>query len=166
MPVDSFKYLPRSFRAGYEGTGVQEETPVWSPLAVPVEDATIAMLTSAGLYLKASQPPFDVERERREPTWGDPTYRVIPRTARQEEVAAEHLHLNTQDLFIDFNVALPLRAFGQLEADGAIGRLADEHYAFMGFQQRGLERWRTRSGPEVAQRLKEAGVHALVLAPA
>jgi D-proline reductase (dithiol) PrdB len=166
MPVDSFKYLPRSFRAGYEGTGVQEETPVWAPLADPVEEATVALLTSAGLYLKESQPPFDVERERREPTWGDPTYRVIPRTARQEEVAAEHLHLNTRDFFIDFNVALPLRAFGRLEADGAIGRLADEHYAFMGFQQRGLEQWRTRSGTEVAQRLKEAGVHALVLAPA
>ncbi|MEE8421339.1 MAG: glycine/sarcosine/betaine reductase selenoprotein B family protein [Dehalococcoidia bacterium] len=166
MPVDSFKYLPRSFRAGFEGMAVQEETAVWSPLAVPVEDATVALLTSAGLYLKESQPPFDVERERREPTWGDPTYRVIARTVRQEEVAAEHLHLNTRDFLIDFNVALPIRAFGQLEGDGAIGRLADEHYAFMGFQERGLEQWRTHAGPDVAQRLKDAGVHALVLAPA
>lgn len=166
MPVDSFKYLPRSFRAGYEGTDFQEEAPVWSPLAVPTAEATVALLTSAGLYLRDSQQPFDVERERREPTWGDPTWRAIPRTVRQSEVAAEHLHINTRDLLIDFNVALPIRAFEQLETDGAIGRLADEHYGFMGFQERGAEHWRTHSGPEVVQRLKNAGVHALVLAPA
>ncbi|MDP6607346.1 MAG: glycine/sarcosine/betaine reductase selenoprotein B family protein [Dehalococcoidia bacterium] len=166
MAVDSFKYLPRSFRAGFEGMAVQEETTVWSPLAVPIEQATVALLTSAGLYLKESQPPFDVERERQEPTWGDPTYRVIPRTVRQEEVSAEHLHLNTRDFHIDFNVALPIRAFGQLEADGAIGGLADEHYGFMGFQDHALEGWREHAAPEVARRLKDAGVHALVLAPA
>jgi D-proline reductase (dithiol) PrdB len=166
MPVDSFRYLPRSFRAGYEGTGFQEETPVWSPLAVPVEEAKIALLTSAGIYLKDSQQPFDVEREKREPNWGDPTWRSIPRTVEQAEVAAEHLHINTRDLLIDFNVALPIRAFGQLEAEGAIGSLADEHYGFMGFQERGAEHWQANAGPEVAQRLKDAGVHALVLAPA
>lgn len=166
MPVDSFKYLPRSFRAGYEGAGFQEETPVWSSLGVPVEEAKIALLTSAGIYLKDSQQPFDVEREKREPNWGDPTWRSIPRTVEQAEVAAEHLHINTRDLLIDFNVALPIRAFGQLEADGAIGSLANEHYGFMGFQERGAKHWQANAGPEVAQRLKDAGVHALVLAPA
>lgn len=129
MPVDCFKYLPRSFRAGFEAMAVQEETPVWSPLPVPAEDTTVALLSSAGRYLHESQPLFDMERERREPTWGDPTYRVIPRKVRQGEVATEHLHLNAGDFLVDFNVALPIRAFCQLEADGAIGRLADEHYA-------------------------------------
>jgi D-proline reductase (dithiol) PrdB len=166
MPVDSFKYLPRSFRAGYESVGFQAETPAWTAMTKPVEQATIALLTSAGLYLKASQPPFDVERERREPLWGDPTYRVIPRTVSQEELGAEHLHLNTRDFLIDFNVALPVRAFSALEAEGAIGKLADEEYAFMGFQSGGAAEWRTRYGPEVAHRLQDAEVDALVLAPA
>jgi D-proline reductase (dithiol) PrdB len=166
MPVDSYRYLPRSFREGYEQMPEQEETPVWSPLAVPVEEATVALLTSAGLYLKESQPPFDVERERDEPRWGDPTYRVIPRTVRQEEIAATHLHLNTRDFYTDFNVTLPIRAFAALEDEGRIGRLADEQYVFMGFQERSLKEWRTRYGPEVASRLKDVGVHALVLAPA
>ncbi len=166
MPVDSFRYLPRSFRAGYEGTGFQEETTVWSPLGVPIEEATVALLTSAGIYLADSQEPFDVEREKREPNWGDPTWRSIPRTVQQADVAAEHLHINTRDLLIDFNVALPIRAFEQLAADGAIGDLADEHYGFMGFQESGAKHWRAHEGPEIAQRLKDAGVHALVLAPA
>jgi D-proline reductase (dithiol) PrdB len=166
MPVDSFKYLPRSFRAGYENVGFQAETPAWTPMKKPIDRARIALLTSAGLYLKDSQPPFDVERERREPLWGDPTYRVIPRTVRQDELGAEHLHLNTRDFLIDFNVALPIRAFSQLEAEGAIGSLADEHYAFMGFQAGGAAEWRTHYAPEVAHRLQDAEVDALVLAPA
>ena len=166
MPVDSFKFLPRSFRAGYENVGFQAEAPVWAPMRKPAGQATVALLTSAGLYLKQSQPPFDTEREKREPLWGDPTYRVIPRSVAQDEIAAEHLHLNTRDFLIDFNVALPISAFATLEAEGAIGKLADEEYSFMGFQARGCEEWRTRYGPEVAHRLQDAEVEALVLAPA
>ncbi len=166
MGVDSYKFLPRSFRPGYEATPMQEETPVWSPLAVPIERATVALVTSAGIYLKGRQEPFDVEREKREPTWGDPTYRVIPRDVRQEDVAVSHLHINTRDIEQDLNVALPVHRFLELESEGRIGRLADESYAFMGFQRRGAEEWRSRYGPEVARRLTDAGVHAVVLAPA
>ena len=166
MPVDSYKYLPRSFRVGYEQMSMQADTPAWTALERPVEEATIALLTSAGLYLRGEQQPFDGERERREPTWGDPTYRVIPREVTQSQIDATHLHLNTRDLLTDFNVALPIRAFDTLAAEGAIGRLAAEHYSFMGFQERDLEEWRTRYGPEVARRLREQEVDALVLAPA
>jgi len=166
MTVDSFKYLPRSFRAGYENLGWQAETPVWASLKKPLEKTTVALLTSAGLYVKGSQPPFDVERERREPLWGDPSYRVIPRSVMQAELGAEHLHLNTRDFLLDFNVALPIGPFSTLEEEGVIGKLADEHYSFMGFQARGGEEWRTRYAPEVAHRLQDAEVEALVLAPA
>jgi len=166
MAVDSYKYLPRSFREGYEALPMQADTPVWSPLRVPVEQASIALLTSAGLYLKDSQPAFDTDRERANPQWGDPTYRLIPRDARQEQFAAAHLHLNPHDVLEDFNVALPLRAFGELDAEGRIGRLADEHYSFMGYQERSLAEWREQYAPDVVRRLEHAGVHALVLAPA
>ena len=166
MRVDSYKFLPRSFRASFERMPMQEETPVWAPLPLPVKEAQVALMTSAGLYLKGRQPPFDVARERENPLWGDPTYRVIPRDVRQEEVAASHLHLNTRDFYVDFNVALPMARFLELEAEGKAGRLADEHYSFMGFQERGCAEWRTHYGPEVVRRLKDAGVHALVLAPA
>lgn len=166
MAVDSYRYLPRSFREGYEALPMQAETPVWAPLAVPVEQASIALMTSAGLFIKDEQPSFDTEREIANPLWGDPTYRVIARDVRQEQIGAAHLHLNTRDFFVDFNVALALRAFGELEAEGRIGQLADEHYSFMGYQERSVAEWREHYGPEVARRLKDAGVHALVLAPA
>ena len=166
MPVDSYKYLPRSFRPAFEAFPVQDVEPVWAGLAVPVAEAKIALLSSAGFYLKDSQPSFDLERERENPSWGDPTYRVIPRDVRQDQVGVAHLHINTRDLLDDFNVALPLRAFAELEADGALGELAKEHYACMGFQEDGCDVWRAEFGPELAGRLKDAAVQALVLAPA
>ena len=43
--------------------------------------------------------------ERREPTWGDPTYRVIPHLCPQP-LAMNHLHVNTADVLADRNVAL------------------------------------------------------------
>lgn len=164
--VDSFKFLPRSFRAGFESVPMQAKEPVWAPLTKPVEASTIALLTSAGLFIKGKQPAFDTERELNEPLWGDPTYRIIPRDVAQGDVDAAHLHLNTRDFLIDFNVALPIRAFSSLEAEGQIGGLADENYSFMGYQAAGAPEWRSQYGREVAERLKEAQVDVLMLAPA
>ncbi|MEP7215312.1 MAG: glycine/sarcosine/betaine reductase selenoprotein B family protein [Anaerolineaceae bacterium] len=166
MPVDSYKYLPRSMRALYESMAAIDEPPVWAPLPKPVERCTIALMTSAGVFLKDSQQGFDEEREWREPTWGDPTYRVIPRDVRQEQIGCSHLHINHTDLLEDIDVVLPFRAFKALEGEGRIGKLADDAYSFMGYQDRRLEEWRTVQGPELVVRLKEQAVDVLLLAPA
>jgi D-proline reductase (dithiol) PrdB len=166
MPVDSYKYLPRSFRVMYEAGAPIDEPPAWAPLPKPVHRCTIALMTSAGVYLRDSQPPFNEERERREPTWGDPTFRVIPTGVRQDQVGCSHLHINTGPILEDVDVVLPLRAFRQLEAEHAIGALAPEHYSFMGYQEAGLAAWRTQQGPELAARLKERAVDVLLFAPA
>jgi len=166
MTVNSYKYLPRSMRAMYESMPAIDEPPVWTPLARPLHHCTVALLTSAGIYLKDSQEPFDVERERREPTWGDPSYRVIPTGVRQEQIGCTHLHINDTDILEDVNVVLPIRAFTKLAGEGVIGALAPEHYSFMGYQERRLIDWRTVQGPELAARLKERAVDVLLLAPA
>ncbi|HSS92718.1 MAG TPA: hypothetical protein VLR46_01880, partial [Candidatus Dormibacteraeota bacterium] len=78
MIVDSYRFLPRSFRPLYEGRGPfpGEDAPVWAPFEKRLAASRIALLTSAGLRLK-SQPPFDVEREQDNPEWGDPSWRSI-----------------------------------------------------------------------------------------
>ncbi len=166
MPVDSFKYLPRSFHSEYATVPNPPAEAVWAPLRVPIEDATIALVTSAGLYVDGDQEPFDLDRERREPTWGDPTYRVIPRDVASGDIGAAHLHLNSRDLVADFNVALPIRAFGDMADAGHIGAVADHHYSFMGYQERDLVEWRDRYGPEVVAHLQAGNVDAVMLAPA
>src|SRR5690348_11659987 len=81
VQVDSYAFLPRSFKAMYEEPprleGEGDE--VWAPFEKRLADSTVALLSSAGLHLADSQPAFDLDRERAEPFWGDPTWRAIPR---------------------------------------------------------------------------------------
>lgn len=163
--ADSYKFLPRSFRPEFEGFPEQPGVVPPAQPTVPRREATVALITSAGLYLKGRQPPFDVERERREPWWGDPTYRVIPRSVRQEDLDITHLHINPDDILEDFNIALPIAAFADLAERGEIGALAENHYSFMGYQGESNDAWREQTGPQVAARLKADGVHYAVLTP-
>ncbi|MDP6566396.1 MAG: glycine/sarcosine/betaine reductase selenoprotein B family protein [Alphaproteobacteria bacterium] len=166
MSVDSFKYLPKSFRPMFEDVDIEVEGAVWAPFEKPLSEATIAVLSSAGIFLKDSQQGFDMEREKREPTWGDPSWRAIPRDVGQDRIDAAHLHINTEHVKRDVGVALPLRALAALEADGVIGRLAAENYSVMGYQENGCAVWQSQTGPEIVNRLRHEAVDALILAPA
>jgi hypothetical protein len=150
----------------FQNMQIEVDGPVWAPFEKPLAEATLAVLSSAGIFLPDTQESFDVERERREPHWGDPSWRAIPRDVSQDRIDAAHLHINTEHVKRDVGVALGLRALAALEADGVIGRLATENYSVMGFQQAGCEVWQSKTGPEIAGRLRDAAVDALLLAPA
>ena len=64
MIVDSYRFLPRSFRPMYEDRGPfpGEEAPVWAPFEKRLAAARIALLTSAGLYVRGTQASFDLAR--------------------------------------------------------------------------------------------------------
>jgi D-proline reductase (dithiol) PrdB len=126
------------------------------------------LVTSGGLYLKETQEPFNLEREKAEPSWGDPSYRVIPVDVVQEDIAVSHLHLNTRDIEADFNILLPIHRMQELANEGQIGALADEHFAFMGYQgyPPNSRTWETEYGPEVARAFLNEGVHCVILTPA
>lgn len=163
--VDSFKWLPPSLKTFYENMRLPTpETTPWTPLDKPLSEARIALVTTAGIHLRDVQQPFDYEREQREPFWGDPTYRVIPRDVRQEQIQTGHLHINNDDIARDFNVAIPISRMLELEAAAEIGSLAETNYSFMGFQRDTTE-WEQRYGPEVARRMKDEAVDAVLLTP-
>ncbi len=166
MPTDSFKWLPRSIAAYYQAMQVPEPEEIpWTPLRRPIEQCRFALVTTAGLYIKGEQPSFDLDRERREPFWGDPTYRAIPSDVRQEQIGVAHLHINTEDIQQDVNIVLPVHRFQELAQAGEVGSLAHHHYSLMGYQQDNRE-WRKRYGPEVAQRMVEEEVDVALLTPA
>jgi D-proline reductase (dithiol) PrdB len=166
MAVDSFKFLPRSIAAYYQTLAVQKADPIpWTPLRRSVSEARVALVTTAGMYVKDQQPPFDAEREKREPMWGDPTYRRIPRDIPQDQISASHLHINNRDLLEDVDTVLPVHRLAELEAEGVVGSASLTHYSFMGYQPNTTE-WRERYGPEVAALMKDEAVDAVLLAPA
>jgi D-proline reductase (dithiol) PrdB len=169
MPVDSFMYLPRVIAAYYQMTDRQPELPIpWTPLPRPIPSCRFGLVTSGGLYHRGVEPPFDVEREKQEPTWGDPTYRTIPSDIEQSELGASHLHINTRDVLEDVNILLPIRRFQELDAEGGIGGVAKHAYSFMGYQgfPPDTRAWREAYGPQVAERLRAEDVACVLLTPA
>ena len=166
MPIDSFKYLPRSLTGYYKSQPITRQEPVpWTPLAKPISESRVALVTTAGIYVKGSEPPFDAEREKREPMWGDPTFRRIRRDVEQGQIGTSHLHINNRDIEIDVNIQLPVHRFLELETEGRIGSLAETNLSFMGYQPNTKE-WREKYGPEAAGLMKEEEVDAVLLTPA
>jgi len=166
--VDSYRFLPRSFRPFYEGRGPfpGDESPVWTPFEKRLAESRIALLTSAGIYMKASQSTFDLDREQENPEWGDPTWRSIPADAAPDAIAVAHLHIDDEDVLADPEIALPARGLADLAAQRIIGGSVANHVAVMGYQDRGLDEWRRKTAPEIVAHLREQGAGGLILAPA
>ena len=151
MIVDSYRFLPRSFRPLYEGRGPfpGEDAPVWAPFPKRLSESRIALLTSAGMYVKASQPSFDLEQERGRPEWGDPSWRAIPAGVAPKELGVAHLHINDEDLLADPDIAVPMRRLAELVAAGTVGSAVAEHVAVMGYQERELRDWQRTTAPQI-----------------
>ena len=165
--VDGFRFLPPSL-----STWIGKDIPAqtfsgtipWTTLQKPVKETTFTLMTSAGISMK-TDPPFDVDREKREPVWGDPSSRKIPSTASEKDIEVNHLHINTEYIKQDINVMLPLNRFQEFEKDGIIGRLAATCYSYYGFQTDPRELLE-QTMPEVASNMRQEGVEAVLLTPA
>ena len=165
--VDGFRFMPPSLSAWiskdipdqpYSG-----EIP-WTPLKKPIKEATVTLVTTAGISMK-SDPPFELEREKREPAWGDPSFRKIPRTATEGDIEVNHLHINTGYIREDINVMLPLTRFAEFEKEGVIGNLAPTCYSFYGIQMDATALL-TESVAQMADQMRQENVEAVLLTPA
>ena len=168
MTVDSFKFLPRLIATFYQMTERAPDLPVpWSPLTKPLNDCKFSLVTSGGLYVKTNQDPFDVDREHKEPRWGDPSYRTIPLDIRPAEVAVSHLHVNTSYVEQDINVLLPINRMQKLVRDGTIGSVAKHAYSFMGYQgyPPDTSTWESTYAPRMIHNLQAEAVDCVLLTP-
>jgi D-proline reductase (dithiol) PrdB len=165
--IDSFKFLPRSFRPLYEGRGPHqgEEAPVWTPFQKRLAESRIALLTSAGIFLKRSQPSFDLEQEQSHPDLGDPSWRAVPGSTPPADLAVAHLHINDEDLLADPEIALPMRLLAGLARQGVVGGAVTEHVSVMGYQDRTLRDWQSKTAPQLVAHLQGQGADGLILAP-
>jgi len=165
--VDGFRFMPPSLSAW-----ISKDIPdhpysgniPWTPLDKPIKETTFTLITTAGISMK-SDPPFDLEREKREPAWGDPSYRKIPRTATESDIEVSHLHVNTGYIKQDINVMLPLARFAEFEKEGVIGQLAPTCYSYYGFQMDATALL-AESMPQVADQMRQENVEAVLLTPA
>lgn len=163
--VDSFKYLsPASTMITKSLIRQAPRDPVpWAPLRRPLHEATVSLVSTAGISMKGDA-PFDAEGERRNPWWGDPSYRVIPRTATEADINVSHLHIEAAYIYEDLDVALPLRRLAELEAEGLIGRAAPSHYSFMGYLLDATE-FLEVSVPAIIEQMRRESVDVAVFVP-
>ncbi|MCS5567384.1 MAG: glycine/betaine/sarcosine/D-proline family reductase selenoprotein B [Pseudomonadales bacterium] len=111
----------------------------WSNVKKPVNESSISVVSTAGLSM-ADDEPFDMETERKRPTWGDPSWRRLDRDVNEDSVAANHLHIETSYLLDDLDVCFPVPLLRQLQRENVIGNVAPSHYSIMGFQGSDLRR--------------------------
>lgn len=165
--VDGFRFLPPSLAAWIRNSIPDKDFEgaiPWTPLPKALSETAFALVTSAGISLR-SDPPFDMEREKREPTWGDRSFRNIPRGTLEKDIEVSHLHINTSYIKQDINVMLPLTRMAEFEEEGVIGRLAPTSYSFYGFQWESTD-FLTQAIEPMSERMKKEGVEAVLLTPA
>lgn len=134
------------------------ESPAFTPLPKPLNECTVALVTTAGVHL-ASQTPFDLRDEH-----GDWTWRAIPGDVDVRDIVVSHEHYDTSDANSDPNVVFPIDALRTLARDGMVGGVSTLHAGLMGWIPDGTP-LRDETAPEVARALREAGADAVVLTP-
>lgn len=163
--VDSFRFLDPLTQQVIR-TWIAREPPrpiPWTPWPKPLAESTVALISSGGVALKTDA-PFNQEGERQNPWWGDPSYRILPRTTTENDVCVCHLHIDTRFAMQDLDCIFPLQRLLELEAQHLIGRSAPRHYSFMGYtlNPRSLIE---ESTPAIIRHLKEDQVDVVLLVP-
>ncbi len=99
------------------------ESPPFVAIDKPLSSCRITLIGSGGLYRKG-QVAFH--------TRDDTSIRVIPTDTPTSELRTAHFAYDQTDARVDPNCVYPLDRLRDLAADGVIGGLTDEAYAFMG----------------------------------
>jgi D-proline reductase (dithiol) PrdB len=165
--VNGFRFLPPGLAAWVRKFIPDEEfkgSIPWTPMAKLLSQTTLALVTSAGISLK-TDPPFDMEREKKEGIWGDRSYRAIPRGTTEKDIEVNHLHIKTDYIKRDINVILPLARMAEFEQEKIIGRLAPNAYSFYGFQWQNTDFLNEAIEP-ISKRMRLERVEAVLMTPA
>lgn len=130
-------------------------------LAKPLEQCTVALLTTGGVHLP-DQPPFDMENPD-----GDASYREIPGDVALAQLTITHKYYNHTSADTDPQVIFPLEHFRDLVARGVVGQVAPRHFGMMGhIEGEQLPRLKQTIAPDVAAKLRADGVDFAFLTPA
>jgi D-proline reductase (dithiol) PrdB len=126
----------------------------------PLDQCRLALITTGGVHLR-DQPPYDMADPR-----GDPSYRVIPAGTPSAQLTITHDYYNHADAERDLNILLPIGLLRELAARRQVGSLAT-CYSFMGhIEPPHVESLLKVTAPQLAGKLKQDRVDAVLLTPA
>lgn len=132
----------------------------WTPPRKPLHESKIAIVSTAGLVMP-DQVPFDMELRG-----GDWSYREIPNDADVRTLVDAHRSESYDHAAIhaDPNLGMPLDRLRELAANGTIFHANWRHFSLMGSLTAPGPMCK-RSAPEVARKLVEDEVDAVLLVP-
>ncbi len=96
---------------------------------LPLSDAKLVLISTAGGYLRDNQTPFDAENDL-----GDYTIRTFPTSTPLDAVAYAHTHYDHTAVNSDPQVLLPLRHLEGLVDEGTLRGLSETVISYMGYQ--------------------------------
>lgn len=129
--------------------------PRLTPLRKPIAQSTIGIFTSAGIQLR-EEPPLGETN--------DLSYRLIDRETDYSELTIAHQTPVRRWAVDDLNVAFPRDRLVELEAEGAIGRLAPKAVSMVGSISRFTELIKT-TVPRMKAEFDAQGVDLVFLFP-
>lgn len=127
--------------------------PVWTPVTMELKDMKIALATAAGVHMKTDD-RFNLA--------GDFSFREIPGDAPVSDMMVSHGGYDNGDVNKDINCMFPIDRLKELAAEGFIKEVAPTHFGFMGGGGN-QDKFTNETGPQIAAKLKEEGVDAVLL---
>ncbi len=131
----------------------------WAPFDVPLKDACVALISSAGIF-RDDQEPFD--------PWAvnDLSFREIPVDTAHERLKLHHNYFDHRDALKDLNCVFPVERLAEFEREGYIGRLAPKAITLgMGrlYKRTALQ---NETVPKIVEVLKQQDTDAVLLVAA
>jgi D-proline reductase (dithiol) PrdB len=166
MSIDSYRFLDFASRQVMKAWATRQSYDgiPFTPLAKPLATCTIALVSTAGIARRDDR-PFDQAGERRDPWWGDPSFRVIPLGTTEADIRLYHLHIDPRFGEADLDVVLPMRRLIELAEAGIIGQPGSRHYSLMGYILDPTVLVE-ETAPAIADQMHLDGVDAAALVPA
>ena len=121
MPIAYIQRLRERYAAYPPYKWAHHTEAPWTPLAKPIKECRLALISSGGFYLEG-QPPFGDN---------DASYRLIPKTVNLRDLRIHHHGYSNDDVDRDPNCVFPMDRLRELEAAGVIGELADVALSFV-----------------------------------
>ncbi len=125
----------------------------YTPRTREVKDSVFALITTAGVHLRA-QEPFNLD--------GDNSWRVISGEIKSQELMVTHDHYDHRDADEDINCVFPIDRLRELAQDGMVAGVSNTHLGFMGFTQNFRDLYE-RAAPEMARLILRSKADGVIL---
>ncbi|MCK4798104.1 MAG: hypothetical protein KAT05_12030 [Spirochaetes bacterium] len=106
-----------------------KNTTVIQSKGINLSQSKFLLISSAGAYLPAKQPPFNAAN-----LLGDYSIRTFPISTEFEEIHYSHDHYDKTAVIQDAQVLLPLRHLQSMVNENIIGEMSTTVISFMGYQ--------------------------------